>query len=240
MFIIYSSLAQVAGAAPRGDDILATARGGNPMFNLVMMDIRMKDRKPTDEKILGSPYLTEDFIKSKVYLGEEFMGDYFIRYNALNSEIEIKNTNQEEEAPKRLLANPDLRVKYGSRELRFTTYINKKGETKNGFLSIISQGETYTLYHRLAVKYSEGKAAANSMVNAIPSRFAHFTEYYYQKDGVNRIDQLLPKKRDILKIMDKEDRGTVSDFLKEEKINLGDEADLIRTFEYLNELEASS
>ncbi|NNE03661.1 MAG: hypothetical protein HKN52_10900 [Eudoraea sp.] len=233
--------AQVSGAAPIGEDgLFAAAQGGNPMLNLVMMDIRLGKKAAIGEEILGSPYLTENFIKSKVYFGEELVGDFYIRYNALNSEVEIKNTNLEEETPKRLLANRDLRVKYGLRELRFTTYITKKDETKNGFLSIIEDGDNYRLYHRLAVKYSEGKAAANSMVNPIPSRYAHFTEYYYKKKGVDRIDQLNQKKGSLLKILDKDLRDEVSGFLKENKIDLSNEKDLIKTFEYINTLNASS
>ncbi len=234
--IAHSGLAQVTGTAPRGDNILDAAQGGNPMLNLVMMDLRVKEKKTVDEEILGSPYLTDEFIKSKVFLGEELVGEYFIRYNALNSEIEIKETNLKEEKPKRLLANQDLRVKYGRRELRFITYINRKGETKNGFLSIIQKGKNFTLYHRLAVKYSEGKAAANSMVMPTPSRYAQFVEYYYQPEGANRIDQLKQKKGALLKILDKEDKEVVKRFLKEEKINLNDEEDLIQTFEYINTL----
>lgn len=232
---------QVSGVAPTGDSgLFAAAQGGNPMLNLAMMDIRSGKKEAIDTEILGSPYLTKNFIKSKVYFGEELVGDFYIRYNALNSEIEIKNTNLEEENPKRLLANSDLRVKYGLRELRFTTYITKKSETKNGFLSVIENGDNYTLYHRLAVKFSEGKAAANSMVNAIPSRYAHFVEYYYKKKGVDRIDQLIQKKGSLLKILDKELREEVSGFLKENKIDLSNEEDLIKTFEYINSLHATS
>lgn len=239
--VSFTGYSQVTGAAPTGEaGLFNSAQGGNPMLNLVMMDLRVKDKSKKGEEILGSPYLTEDFVKSKVYFGEEFQGDFFVRYNALNSEIEIKKTNLQEEKPKRLLANQDLRVKYGNRELRFTTYITKKNETKNGYLSIISAGDSYTLYHRLAVKYSEGKAAANSMVMAIPSRYAHFVEYYYKKAGVDRIDQLTQKRGALLKILDKEIREQVNSFIKEEKIDLGEETDLIRTFEYINSIDTAS
>jgi hypothetical protein len=236
-----SCFAQVTGAAPTGEaGLFNAAQGGNPMLNLVMMEFRVKDQKTGVEEILGSPYLTEDFINSKVYFGDEFVGDFYVRYNALNSEIEIKKSNLAEENPKRLLANQDLRVKYGQRELLFTTYITRKDETKNGYLSIISKGDKFTLYHRLAVKFSEGKAAANSMVNDIPSRYAHFVEYYYLKNGVDRIDQLLQKKGALLKILDKELKDDVIKFLKEEKIDLDKEEDLIRTFEYINSLNETS
>lgn len=236
-----SCFSQVTGAAPAGEaGLFNSAQGGNPMLNLVMLDLRVNKRANKADEILGSPYLTDNFIKSKVFFGEEFVGDYFVRYNALNSEIEIKNTNLAEEAPKRLLANQDLRVKYGQRELLFTTYINKKDETKNGYLSIISKGDIFTLYHRLAVKFSEGKAAANSMVNAIPSRYAHFVEYYYQKTGVDRIDQLVQKKGALLKILEKNMKESVNNFIKENKIDLSNEQDLIRTFEFINSPDAAS
>ncbi|GGD55179.1 hypothetical protein [Muriicola marianensis] len=201
---------------------------------------KLHKKNTIEGEILGSPYLNEEFIKSKVYYGEEYIGDYYIRYNALNSEIEIKETAYPEEEAKRLLADDQLRIKYGLRELRFTTYINKKGETKNGYLSIIEKGKNFTLYHRLAVKFSEGKAAVNSMVMPIPSRYAQFTEYYYQQEGVNRIDQLNQKKAAVLKILDKEDRDVVNTFLKDQKINLDDEEDLIRTFEFINTIDTSS
>lgn len=241
LFYSFSCLAQVTGAFQGGEAALFdAAQGGNPMLNLVMMDLRVKEQQTGAEEILGSPYLTEDFIKSKVYFGEEFVGDFFVRYNALNSEIEIKKSDLAEENPKRLLANQDLRVKYGKRELLFTTYINKKDETKNGYLSIISNGDEFTLYHRLAVKFSEGKAAANSMVMAIPSRYAHFVEYYYMKAGVDRIDQLTQKKGALLKILEKEMKEPVNNFIKENKIDLDNEEHLIKTFEFINSLNTSS
>ncbi|MDP5062367.1 MAG: hypothetical protein NWP64_10650, partial [Maribacter sp.] len=118
----------------------------------------------------------------------------------------------------------------------FTTYINKKNETKNGYLSLIYDGKKYKLYHRLAVKYAEGKAAANSMVSDIPSRFAHFEEYYFQQEGVNRIDFLPSQNGKFLKQFEKEVREQLKTFIQEKNINLGNEDDLTQTFEFLNTL----
>ena len=230
--------AQVSGAAPTTEaGMFASAQGGNPTLNLVMMDIRTRKQKDAYlGEVVGSPYLSEDFIKGKIYYDDEILGDFLIRYNALASEIEIKKTDLAEEEPKRLLADSKLRVKYRNRELRFTTYINKKEETKNGYLTRLVDGDNFKLYHRLAVKYSEGKKAANSMVSDIPSRFAHFEEYYYQKTGVNRIDYLYQSKGKFLKLFDKEQREIVQSFMKENKIDMDQEADLIRTFQFLNTL----
>lgn len=233
---IFIAEAQVSGqlSGGAGGVFGADGTGGqNPLLAEYMATIR-NNNNSKDSEILGTPYLTDDFVKSRVYFGDQLIGDYFIRYNALVSEIEIKTTELPEEEPKKLIAHRDLKVKYGDRELLFTTYINKKDETKNGFLSIIKAGDQYTLYHRLAVKYSEGKAAANSMVNDIPSRYVHFVEYYYKKSDVNRIDQLSQKRGKFLKQLNKEDKEKADLFIKEHKLDLSKEADLILIFDHLN------
>jgi hypothetical protein len=237
--IILDAQSQNLGTAPVGEaGLFGAAQGGSPQLNLVMMEIR-NNSSGTQYlgETVGTPYATEKFVKSKVYYEDEPQGDFFIRYNALNSNIEIKKTNDSEEEPKNLYADKNVRIKYLNKELRFTTYINKKDETKNGYLSKIVDGDKYKLYHRLAVKYSEGKAAANSMVADIPSRFAHFEEYYYQKVGVDRIDYLSSKRSALLKLVDdKEKREKLKLYLKEESFDLDNEGNLITIFEYMNTL----
>lgn len=231
---IYS---QNLSSAPVGEaGLFGAAQGGSPQLNLVMMEIRSNASVTYMEETLGTPYATEDFVKSKVFYGEEPQGDFFIRYNAQNSIIEIKKTNQPEEEAKNLYADKKVRIQYLNKELRFTTYINKKDETKNGYLSKIADGPRYKLFHRLAVKYSEGKKAANSMVADIPNRYAHFEEYYYQKEGVDRIDHLPQNKGAFLKQFDKENRDRIKTYLKEEDLNLDKEEDLIALFGYINSI----
>jgi len=233
--IIYTVQSQSLSTAPTGEaGLFGAAQGGSPNLNLVMMDIRSKSKTKFLGETVGSPYSTEKFIKTKVYYGDEPQGDFFIRYNALNSNIEIKKTQLPDEEAKNLYPDKKIRIKYLNKELRFTTYINKKNETKNGYLSMIADGTHYKLYHRLAVKYSEGKEAINSMVADIPSRFAHFDEYYYQKVGVDRIDYLPQKKGGFVKQFDKDIREQVKAYLKEESINLDNEADLIKAVNHIN------
>ncbi len=240
LFICSGTYAQNLGSAPVGEaGLFGAAQGGNPTLNLVMMEIRTSATAQFgDEKILGSPYLTENFVMSQVFYNKETIGQYYVRYNALNSEIEIKETLDVEEKPKRLLADKNIRIKYQGKELKFTTYITKKDETKNGYLSLLMPGEKYQLYHRLAVKYAEGKSAANSMVNPIPSRFAQFVEYYYKIDGIDRIDQLPMKKGKFIKLFPSEIKEDLKLFMEENKSSLSDEKDLVKIFEFINQKTA--
>jgi hypothetical protein len=238
-FFLITSLtisSQVTQSAPTGEaGLFGNAQGGNPMLNLVFADLRNKKVTRVTEEISGSPYLNIKFIESKIFYDNEFVGKYFIRYNAFNSEIEIKESFDQTEI-KKLIADKKLRVSYKNRELRFTTYINKKKQTKNGYLSMIFNGKNYKLYYRLAIKYVEGKSAANSMINGTPSRYAPFEEFYFQKNGVNQINQVLQKKSKFLKQITKEKREAVLMFIKEETIDLKKENDLIKLFTYLDSI----
>jgi hypothetical protein len=52
--------------------------------------------------------------------------------------------------------------------------------------------------------------------------------------GVNRIDQVLAKNNKLLKILDADKKTKVKAFLKENDLNIKEEADLIKVFEFLN------
>lgn len=230
-----TTYSQSLSPAPTSEaGVISNAQGGNPMLNLVMMDLRANKNSLDINKTFGSPYSTENFIKSKIYYNTVLQGEFYVRYNALNSIIEIKKTALQEEEPNQLLADKNVTVKYLNKELKFTTYITKKNETKNGYLALIYSGTKFKLYHRLAVKFAEGKSAANSMVAAIPSRYVHFNEYFFQKEGVSRIDYLPLIKGKFLKKIDKPIRESLKMYIKENSYSLSNEEDLIMIFKQIN------
>ncbi|MBO0590429.1 hypothetical protein I2486_03325 [Cellulophaga sp. E16_2] len=230
-------LSQNLSPAPNGEaGMLANAKGGSPMLNLVMMELRNNESNDAVNKTLGTPYSNDKFIKSKIYYDKDLQGEFFVRYNALNSSIELKKSLQSEEKPQQLLADKKNIIKYLNKELRFTTYINKKKKTKNGYLSLIADGKKYQLYHKLAVKYSEGKAAVNSMVASIPNKYTHFEEYYYHKKELNHIDYLPLGKKKVLKQFTKMDKEKIKEFISKNKLTTNKEKDLIAIFNYINTL----
>ncbi|KGK29407.1 hypothetical protein [Cellulophaga sp. E6(2014)] len=230
-------LSQNLSPAPNSEaGMLANAKGGSPMLNLVMMELRNNESNNAVNKTLGTPYSNDKFIKSKIYYDNDLQGEFFVRYNALNSSVEIKKSQQSEEKPQQLLADKKITIKYLDKELRFTTYINKKKKTKNGYLSLIVDGENYQLYHKLAVKYSEGKTAANSMVASIPNKYTHFEEYYYHKKELNHIDYLPLRKGNFLKQFSKINKEKIKEFISKNSLSTTKEKDLIAIFNYINKL----
>lgn len=84
------------------------------------------------------------------------------------------------------------------------------------------------------MKFTEGQKAQNSFVLAVPNRFTHFIEYYYQQEGVDRIDELKSTNSGLLKILPADAKGAMKTYLKKQDLNMKEEQDLIKAFEFLN------
>lgn len=117
----------------------------------------------------------------------------------------------------------------------FATFIDKKGNTLNGYLTTVLDGKTYDLYKRVNVKFTEGQKAQNSFVKAVPNRFTHFIEYYYQEKGVNRIDEIPSKTNKIAKLFKEPLKSELKNYIKDNNLDVKGESDLIKVFNYLNE-----
>ena len=118
--------------------------------------------------------------------------------------------------------------------LSLKTFIDNSGLTQNGYLTLLSDGE-YKFYKRVDVKFTEGQKAQNSFVKAIPPRFSQFTEYYLEVPGRDRIDELVINNRKLLKLLPADKQKTVKTYLKEKKIKVKDEADVIAVLKWLEQ-----
>ncbi|WP_091902476.1 hypothetical protein [Maribacter stanieri] len=193
-----------------------------------------KRREIDLDKFQGSPYTSNTFAPTVLKYNDEVVGSIYYRYNALNEEIEIKKTASEEEAYQALVKDKEISLLINSKPLSFKTFVTDKKATINGYLSLIEKGSQYDLYERTLVKFTEGQPAQNSFVAAVPSRFTKFTEFYFQKTGVNRIDQIPQKNNKLLKLVDDSKKEELKIFLKENNLNIKSKQDLIKVFEYLN------
>lgn len=182
----------------------------------------------------GSPYTSNEFALTSMYYGDENLGKIYYRYNALNGEIEIKNSEREGEQIKSLSRDKKVSILVEGKKMSFMTFVTAKDNTLNGYLITLNDTGSFKLLKRTHVKYTEGKPAANSFVKAVPSRFTQYTEYYLHKEDVNRIDEIPLKNSKLLKLVDASKRDGLKEYLKENSLNIKEESDLIQAFNYLN------
>ena len=234
-------LSGIASAQTSGQIPVYMSSGGAPQGSTAGMigtllgpvNEAMEKRSKEWEEFQGSPYVSNYFQKTEVYYKDEKVGDLYYRYNALNEEIEIKESPQNP-GIRALGRDKSITLMVDNKPMSFKTFIDVKGNTMNGYLTHLVNGETYDLYKRIHVKFTEGSPAQNSFVKATPSRFSQFIEYYVQKKGVDRVDELTLKNRQLYKIAGPGEKDKIKTFLKDYDIDLNEEKDLIKTFEFLN------
>ncbi len=185
------------------------------------------------ESFAGSPYTNNDYKPAELFYKNEKVGPVYYRYNALNEEIEIKESLGEE-GLRGLSRDKNIILKVEGNPMRFMTFIDKEGKTLNGYLTQLVDGENFDLYKRTRVKFTEGSKASNSFVKATPSRFSQFEEYYIQKTGVDRIDELVPKKGKLYNQMDADQKAGLKEFIKENDLDLDNDKDLMSIILYMD------
>lgn len=185
----------------------------------------------TDNSIEGSPYMSNSFAPGQLYYGDEAVGNIFYRYNAYNEEIEIKQTNSEAESILGLSKDKNIRLVTNGKPMSFKTIVDKSGNTKNAYLTLLADGN-YKLYKHLEVTFREAKKAENSFVKGSPAKFSQFTEYFLEKPDAKRIDQIELNNKKLVQLVGNDALNT---FLKENKLKVKDENALIKVVHFLNE-----
>lgn len=215
---------------------MSAGGGNNDIVSYLLGDIKSGDakRKVEEGDIQGSAYASDTFLPGKLYYKNKFEGDVFYRYNAYMEEIEIKNIDYPGAPVRGLQRDKNIHIlTLEGKSLSFETFIDKKGLTQNGYLQELSRGK-YTLYKRSDVKYTQPMKSQNSFVPAQPARFSKFTEYYLELEGRNRIDELELKKSKLLKLVDESDREALKMHIKERKLRVKNENDILNILVYLN------
>ncbi len=223
---------------------------GSPLSNAFQRRTPMMDKMFRDVKDngnfeyyyvgaeVGSAYETENFAIGQVFYENEFLGKFYYRHNAFSNEVEVKRTLLEEEKHKALVKNEKVYLlSQKGQKMQFLSFFNRKNVLKEGYLTLLFEGENYSLHRRLRIKFSEAKPAANSMVNPIPSKFTQYTEYYIQKKGADKIVELPGKKSKFLKHFEGSKGGEIAALIKEKELDISSEKDLIQLFTFADSLK---
>lgn len=186
------------------------------------------------KNVSGSPYLVTSYEKSKVYVDNKLLGTYYTRYNVYRKEIEVKKTALKEELAQTLSRDGSIKVIYNDKTLQFTTFLNKKGEKQYDYLMAVADGEKYTLYKRVQIKYRKGRKAEDSYQRDTQDRFSSSNEYYLKDSKTNLVLQLPSKKSSLLEIFNNTDKIQVAGLIKKSSFKTHRVKDLTKLFNFVN------
>lgn len=179
-------------------------------------------------ELKGSPYLSEDFMSSKV--GEE---TYFMRYNAYLDDFEYLDNDIMAVYPAKL-NKTEIEIPVLNKKYAFLNYKDGKN-FEYGFLVVVNESENLRLYKRERISFIEGIVPKTSYDRAYPDEYKRVRDVFYYRVGDGEINRV-PTKRKQFTSLFKEHESEITDFMKKNKTSLTEEKDLFELFSFIGRL----
>lgn len=183
-----------------------------------------------------------ELVKDQAYANPEFVSGVIfqdnkpiragvpMRYNAHADEIEIKSDPNASEVGS-LVKDPNIFVKMGD---QFYVLIPYKGSIERGsYFNVLHDGDNYSLYKKVTATFKEGQPAQSTYSRDTPPSFQKETTYYLvEKDNFLE----LPRSRNRLQRVFTSGKKEMSDYIKNNKLDLRKEKDLAKAVEHFDSL----
>ncbi|MGQ1908557.1 hypothetical protein ACT3CE_02095 [Marinifilum sp. RC60d5] len=176
----------------------------------------------------GSPFFTENWETGKVIFTNEQSVDYKLHYNIYTQEFWIKNDKNE---IRKLKQTKDIsRITILNSNFKFINYYEDNKPKSSIMESLVDKPVgLLKMYH---CKLIPGDKNVNTYSGPTKSRFSKKTDYYYIE---NENIKLLPtKKKEFLEYF-RNDQQKITRYIKQHKLKLKKEKDLIKIFEFYNQ-----
>ena len=192
-------------------------------------------RKAQPLNVQGSHYFIKDFKIAKLeYFGKELNDTGYMRYNAFRDEIEMADTQYEDETDVILLKSADVIPLINGERYEYLPYRLESGNAFIGYLVNIYDGKKDKLYLKRKKTFMEAKIARTSLENSFPPRYVESEELYISSNGDTPV-KLKQSKKSIISYF-KSNSDKVKKFIKSEKLKVSELSSVIRIFEFAENL----
>ncbi|HUH34768.1 MAG TPA: hypothetical protein VL022_02965 [Moheibacter sp.] len=176
-------------------------------------------------ELKGTPYINENFVASEIE-GELYM----MRYNAAENKFELLENDVVSEYPAKLdqtvIKIPSIQKQYVYKNYR---------DGKNyqyGFLVWLNEPSDLKLYKSEKVLFVKGIVPKTSYDRAYPDEYKRIKDVYYFQKGAETIDRIPSSAKKFANLFPDKEKEILS-FIKEQKISMSEEKDLIRLFTFI-------
>ncbi|MEM7380819.1 MAG: hypothetical protein AAF361_06415 [Bacteroidota bacterium] len=183
-----------------------------------------------DVKAEGSPYLEEEFKYGRVYAYDSLKLKGEMRYNAYRSEIEVA---EDDDSYFSLLKRPYISVEIDNEIFKMYTYTDVNNLSRVAYFNPRNKGKAVLLF-KPEIKLRKGRVPSTSYDRYVPPTYIDISTYYI-KTGEEPAERVRLKKKDIVSVL-KNKKTEVVAYIKDEKLNMSKEADVIRLLNYYNTL----
>lgn len=192
-------------------------------------------RKAQPLNVQGSHYFDKEFKVAKLeYFGKELSDTGYMRYNAFRDEIEMADTQNQNETDVILLKSADVIPLINGDRYEYLPYRVESGNAVIGYLVNIFSGESDKLFLKRKKTFMEAKIARTSLENSFPPRYVESEELYISSNGATPV-KLKQSKKSIISYF-KSNSDKVKKFIKSEKLKVSEISSIIKIFEFAENL----
>ncbi len=223
MKIFFTLLSLLTVLALQAQQISVSEIARNAKWDKLIDEVNNGKQKIKYSDIDGIPYYTAGFANARV---GDTSSSVPIRYNTFLDTVEIVANNDVYEIP-REETYPKLTFEDG----KTLVLVNTRDEFAGYFFEIVS-GKNRIL-KKVITKFHDAVPAPNTMIPGTPAKFETLKPIYFIKteDGMVRI----PKNTKDLVGSFPAQKEALNDFLKNNKIKLNSEPDLVKLGKFLNQ-----
>jgi len=180
----------------------------------------------------GTPYYDESFNSAKITPIDKV---FFVRYNAALDVMEVIQQSDTLVMNKKN-RNYIIKQNKGSLTYKILENVETKGEDKLGYYIQLTDGKSIKLYRKDRKKFVESKRAAYGNINKTTAKYKEQKSEFYIEYGNSGSAVKLPKKKKALVKLFASKENDIKAFIKDKKIKLTKEQDLIKLINYANSL----
>lgn len=194
-----------------------------------MVGTTFRNSSTKAKKPLGSPYISPAFAVAKV---ENLNISAPMRYNAFGDEFEFITTKNDTLILDKIEDFSHIVFSGNKRNYHLVIYVNSKNSLTNGYLIELYNKSNYTLFEKENISFTEEKVAKTTLEVGMPARYTKTDDTYFLRmpngnttefpDGKKALAKLFPDKKQ-----------AIETFVKTNKIDFDNEADLVKVIDFL-------
>ena len=203
----------------------------------VWMDKKLSAANPEYSNVQGTPYILKEFSTGDFYFSNKtFITDKLINYNCYTDEILFSDKKNIYKIQSQDIDYFTIKRSEDGAMLLFKQ-VFMTAEKKRIFMQVLYQGKAI-LYKRYRKEFLKADLGQPYGSNRQVDEYNDYYEYYVSVDGHDPVI-LKPRKSSVTEIFS-DMPGIMEAYLRDEKINLKNETDLIKLTEYYDKKATQS
>ncbi|MEM0576016.1 hypothetical protein [Flavobacterium polysaccharolyticum] len=201
-------------------------------YNLSVIQANKDYRATFFKDIEGTPYIYKEFVPSEI---EGVKSKMNLRYNAFDDVIEVEKNPNEIYTVSKDPAYGVIYMNYDRKKLRLITIVDKKSEEALAYAFELINNNKLALLRRDKIDFKEGKVAKTSFELNSKPQFTSIKSTYLLEQKDKKIIEFPSSKSKLLALYPSH-TNEIKSYLKDNKIDLSDESDMIKTTHFLSTL----